>query len=125
MIRYTVVWNPSALDELAEIWMATPDRNAVSFATNEIDRELGIDATERGDELHEGLRVRRAAQSDLLCTREQPPGGNNERAQRIMGQPPWHFGREVFTTETQRTQRQHLLPHCVLCVSVVNAFRSV
>jgi hypothetical protein len=56
MIRYTVVWVASALDELADIWMAANDRSAVSAASDEIDRELAEDAHSKGIEVHEGLR---------------------------------------------------------------------
>jgi hypothetical protein len=57
MTRYTVVWVASALDELAELWTSGPDRNAITLATDAIDRELAIDASSNGIELREGLRA--------------------------------------------------------------------
>lgn len=37
---FTVVWLPSAQDELADIWVRSLDRQAVSDAANRIDRLL-------------------------------------------------------------------------------------
>jgi len=56
MTRYTVVWVKSSQDELAELWMNAPDRNAVTVAAHAIDQELGEDAAVKGSELSEGLR---------------------------------------------------------------------
>lgn len=56
MIRYTVVWHVEARDELAEIWTGARDRNAITAASNLIDRQLADDATTKGVELSEGLR---------------------------------------------------------------------
>jgi hypothetical protein len=39
-MRYTVTWVPTALDELARIWIAAPDQQAASDAADEIDRRL-------------------------------------------------------------------------------------
>jgi hypothetical protein len=57
MIRYTVVWLTSASDELAEIWLAAADRNAVAAASDKIDAELAEDANRKGVAVHEGLRL--------------------------------------------------------------------
>ena len=57
MTRYTVVWLRDATDELGEIWLAAQDRNVVTAASAEIDRELASDATAKGRPLSEGLRV--------------------------------------------------------------------
>ena len=56
MTRYTVVWVRSARDELAELWMNAPNRNAVTNAAQDIDRQLAEDAPIQGVELREGLR---------------------------------------------------------------------
>ena len=40
-MNYTVVWLPVSLDELAEIWLLAPDRNAVTRAVAAIDAALG------------------------------------------------------------------------------------
>jgi hypothetical protein len=57
MIRYTVVWHEGALDELADLWMKAPDRNAVTEASHLIDAELSEDASSKGVEVSEGLRA--------------------------------------------------------------------
>jgi hypothetical protein len=48
-MRYTVTALPSAQDELAEIWATASDRQAVSHASNQIDRALRDDAHTIGD----------------------------------------------------------------------------
>ena len=40
-MRFTVVWNPSAESQLAEIWLKSNDRAGVSHAANAIEHELG------------------------------------------------------------------------------------
>lgn len=40
MNRFTVVWWTTARDELAELWLAAPNRAAVSQAADVIDQEL-------------------------------------------------------------------------------------
>jgi hypothetical protein len=57
VIRYTGVWLRDATDELGEIWLAAQDRNAVTAASAEIDREPASDATAKGKPLSEDLRV--------------------------------------------------------------------
>ncbi len=57
MIRCTVVWVESAQNELAELWLAGPDREAVTAATHAIDQELAVDPQIRGVELSEGMRA--------------------------------------------------------------------
>ena len=61
MTRYTVVWLRDAIDDLGEIWLAAQDRNAVTVASAEIDRELAGDAMAKGKPLSEGLRLYDAA----------------------------------------------------------------
>jgi mRNA-degrading endonuclease RelE of RelBE toxin-antitoxin system len=56
-MRYPVVWAKSARDELAELWLSSSDRKAISDAANEIDLELQQDAPTKGVELREGLRA--------------------------------------------------------------------
>ncbi len=56
MTRYSVVWVRSAQDELTELWLNAPDRNAVTTAAHAIDQELREDAPVKGSELSEGLR---------------------------------------------------------------------
>ncbi len=54
MNRYTVVWWPAALDELAKLWLL--DRAAVAAASDEADRRLAENPTEWGDEVAPGIR---------------------------------------------------------------------
>ena len=52
-----MVWIKSVHHEVGEIWLAASDRNAVTRASDEIDRELAIEAENKGKALSEGLRV--------------------------------------------------------------------
>ena len=56
MTRYTVVWVQSVEDELVELWLAANDRNDITAATHAVDKELGLDAGLKGEDLAEGLR---------------------------------------------------------------------
>jgi hypothetical protein len=56
MNRFTVVWVKDVLDELAEIWMSSNEREAVTLATQEIDHSLSTDPGSKGGELKEGIR---------------------------------------------------------------------
>jgi hypothetical protein len=47
-MRYTVINLPDAEDELARLWMAASDRDAVSRASNEIDAILRVFPLSRG-----------------------------------------------------------------------------
>jgi plasmid stabilization system protein ParE len=51
-MRYTVVWSPEALDKLAEIWMKSEDRDAVSRASSLIEGSLRNDPDQLGDEFY-------------------------------------------------------------------------
>ena len=39
---YDLIWMPKAENRLAEVWMAAPDRNAVTHAANGIDADLEV-----------------------------------------------------------------------------------
>ena len=39
-MRYTVIWVPAALSELARLWNDAEDRTEVATASDEIDRQL-------------------------------------------------------------------------------------
>lgn len=51
-MRYTVVWKQTALDELAEIWLAASDRERISAAASSVDQLLGDDPEVKGDEFY-------------------------------------------------------------------------
>jgi hypothetical protein len=48
-MTYQVVWLPSALDELAAIWLASPDRASVTAASHRIDERLATDPLLEGE----------------------------------------------------------------------------
>jgi hypothetical protein len=56
-MRYTLVWIPSADDELARIWMDASDRRAVADATNEIERLLKREPLSVGEEYDDDRRI--------------------------------------------------------------------
>jgi plasmid stabilization system protein ParE len=47
-MNYSVVWKPSAKDELADIWLSAANRNAVTQAAHAIDVVLRLDPETRG-----------------------------------------------------------------------------
>lgn len=51
-MKYMVVWLPSAMNELADIWNRARDRQAVADAANRIDRLLRIDPDLKGRPFH-------------------------------------------------------------------------
>jgi len=55
--KYTVIWLKSVHVDIGEIWLTASDRNAVTAASAEIDRELATDAERKSKTLSEGLRV--------------------------------------------------------------------
>jgi hypothetical protein len=56
MIRYAVTYTRDAKSDLAREWLAGPDRAKIAESSNEIDRLLANDATQKGGKVHEGLR---------------------------------------------------------------------
>ena len=57
MIRYTVVWLESALDDLARFWIKTVHRQAITDSADLADDYLATDADQKGELLSEGLRA--------------------------------------------------------------------
>ena len=55
MIPFSLAWEPPAEDELAEIWLQSPDRWAVTRAQAKIDQLLKADPIANGAHLSEGL----------------------------------------------------------------------
>lgn len=51
-MHYTVTWHPQAQDELARIWLEAVDRQAVTDAANEIDRQLTTSPEAKGVEFY-------------------------------------------------------------------------
>lgn len=54
-MAFTVKWVEELDDTLASIWLAYPDKPAVTAAQATIDRCLGTDPTKYGEYLSEGL----------------------------------------------------------------------
>jgi hypothetical protein len=57
MARYTVTWHPTMEQRLADLWMATSDRGAMTAATDEIDSTLAADPFRVGESRSENQRV--------------------------------------------------------------------
>jgi hypothetical protein len=47
-MRYTVIWTPDALDQLADVWLRATNRNAVTQAAYQIDQILRDDPDAKG-----------------------------------------------------------------------------
>jgi len=47
-MRYTVQWRRTAEAALADIWLCATDRQAVTRATHEVDRELAMSPETKG-----------------------------------------------------------------------------
>lgn len=56
MIRYTVVWHDDAQNLLAEAWLNSLDRIAVTAATHAMDIQLASDPESKGVPVEGGLR---------------------------------------------------------------------
>ncbi len=56
MRNYRVKWRKSALNDLADIWLQSSDRNGVTLAEKEIESRLEDAPMSWGRELSEGLR---------------------------------------------------------------------
>jgi plasmid stabilization system protein ParE len=56
-MNYTVIWVPSAEGQLAEIWMAAGDREAVTVASDRIERTLADAPTTAGESRPDGFRI--------------------------------------------------------------------
>lgn len=48
-MNFTVIWVVHAQDQLAEIWMAATDRNAVTAASYRLDQQLADDPLNLGE----------------------------------------------------------------------------
>ncbi len=48
-MKYSVIWLPSAEDDLATIWTNAPNRDAVSNAARQIDIQLATNPQDAGE----------------------------------------------------------------------------
>ena len=51
-MKWTVVWHPDASDNLADAWLKSSDRNAVTRATHSIEQALRHDADQKGTDFY-------------------------------------------------------------------------
>jgi len=56
MIRYTVVWHDDAQNLLAEVWLNSSDRAAVTAAAHVVDSHLASDSESKGIPVEGDLR---------------------------------------------------------------------
>ena len=47
-MRFTVIWSQDALDQLADLWTASTNRNAVTAAQHQVDQILRVDPDTQG-----------------------------------------------------------------------------
>ncbi len=67
-MRYTVVWVPSAVQELAKIWNQSSARQSVADAADEIDRELSRSPERVGVDWGDGQRYLNVAPLAVIFT---------------------------------------------------------
>ncbi len=56
-MKYTIVWRPSAVDQLLALWLETSDRQGLTAAADEIDPTLQNDPILRGETLAGSIRI--------------------------------------------------------------------
>jgi hypothetical protein len=71
-MKYTVVWLPSALTRLADLWNDGPDRAAITQAANRIDRSLLFDPLHHGEARADNLRIMIEAPLAIYFTVSEP-----------------------------------------------------
>jgi plasmid stabilization system protein ParE len=55
-MKFAVVWKPGAEQDLAAIWLASPDRKAIGTAVTEIDKALQASPMHFGESRESGTR---------------------------------------------------------------------
>src|SRR5438094_723354 len=76
-MNYTVVWVPSAEQELAALWMDAANRDAVTRAAHEIDQQLRTDAHQRGESRTGNQRILLAAPFSMARMNVRMPVGHS------------------------------------------------
>jgi hypothetical protein len=56
-VTWKVHWSKPAEAELAELWMKSTDRDAVTAAATNIEKQLATDASEAGESRTDDIRV--------------------------------------------------------------------
>jgi hypothetical protein len=57
MKNYTIVWEDSALNDVARLLLEAPDRPAITAAVQRVESYLARNPLDQGTEIAEGLRV--------------------------------------------------------------------
>jgi hypothetical protein len=63
---FRVVWHQTALEQLAEIWLSTDDRERVTEAAQTIDRKLSQDPEANSARVGDEMQVHRSAPLEVL-----------------------------------------------------------
>lgn len=82
-MKFTVLWSPSAEQELANIWLAADDRESVTQAASALDQQLSHSADKLGESRTGSRRIAfqppltilfdvRVKDSQVLVMRVQP-----------------------------------------------------
>jgi hypothetical protein len=56
-MKFTVVWKPTAKNELARLWINAKNRNRVRIAADKIDSLLKWDPSSHGESRRESVRI--------------------------------------------------------------------
>ena len=56
-MNFAVIWLPAALNQLADLWTAAPDRAAVTAASYRLDERLAADPLTEGESRDGGDRI--------------------------------------------------------------------
>jgi hypothetical protein len=56
-MRFTVLWVPGAEQRLAELWLSSSERDAVTAASHIIDQNLQLDPLSQGESRPGGRRI--------------------------------------------------------------------
>ena len=56
-MKFTVIWRPKSESKLAELWVGSRERSAITAAANAIDRQLKYDPVRSGWQRPDGSRL--------------------------------------------------------------------
>jgi len=56
-MKFTVLWKPAAQQDLADLWMDSKTRGAITAAANQLDRNLSEDADQLGESRDQFIRI--------------------------------------------------------------------
>jgi hypothetical protein len=67
-MKWTVLWNSDAADDLTNMWVNSPDKSALTAAANRIDAQLAKDPLNTGESRDADDRVHHEAPLGVLFT---------------------------------------------------------